>query len=174
LPFCQGCGKEVALGAQYCLSCGRPTSPVAQQTPAYFPLYTPQAPKSNRNLLIIVISIIVIASVIGAVVAVAFFSSAISQPNITMTNLAVGQPQGQYDSLGNCTGETLTFSFTLTNSGSGNGYAHIVLLENNITRLWENNYLVSHGQSLPVSDSTYRQSCTPFHYLFQIESQWKA
>ena len=179
MPYCQACGKEVALGAQFCPSCGRPISTGVPLTPAYSqpaPVYFPptsQTPKSNRNLIIIILAIVAVVVIIGAVASYAFFSSVVSQPDIAITNAQMNQPQGQHDSFGNCVGETLTFSLTLVNSGSANGYAKLVLLENNQTQLWNNNYLVDHGQSLPVSASTFRQSCTAFNYNFHIASEWK-
>ena len=172
MAFCPACGKEVVQGAQYCASCGSPISPVVQHTPHYF-TPAPQKPSSNRNLFIIIIAIVAIVVIVGSIAAYALVSSIAQQPNILIANAQVGQPQGQYDSAGNCLGETLTFSFILVNSGS-DGYAHVVLLENNQTQLWANNYLVQQGRSLPVSDSTFRQSCTAFEFRLHIGSEWKA
>ena len=160
-------------GAQYCPSCGTPTFSQTQQTPAFFPPTSPQNPKSNRDLIIIIVAIVAFATIVGGVAAYAFVSSIPTQPIMSVTNGQMSQPQGQYDAYGNCVGETLTFSFTLTNSGTANGLAHVVLLENNQTQLWNNNYHVDQGQSLPVSDSTFRQSCTAFSYLIRVTSQWK-
>jgi len=173
LAFCPACGKEVVQGAQYCASCGSPISPVVQHTPHYF-TPAPQKPSSNRNLFIIIIAIVAIVVIVGSIAAYALVSSIAQQPNILIANAQVGQPQGQYDNLGNCIGETISFSFDLSHSGSANGYAHVVMWENSQTQLWYNTYLVDHGQSLPVSSSTFRQSCTAFNYDFNITSQWKA
>lgn len=170
-PFCQKCGKDIVQGAQYCPSCGTSVS-LTQQAPAYFPQTSPQNPKSHRDLIIIIVAIVLFATIVGGVAAYVFVSS-VAQPMMTVTNVQMNEPQGQYDASGNCVGETLTFSFTLTNSGTANGYAHLVLLENNQTQLWNNNYHVDQGQSLPTSGSTFRQSCTAFNYLLRITTEWK-
>ena len=180
MPFCVGCGKEVVLGAQFCPSCGKPIPNIvpqpptySQPTPMYFPP-TPPAPKSDRNLIIIILAIVTIVVIIGAAAAVVFLSPILSQPKISITKSQVNTPQPEYDSLGNCLGESLTFSFTLANSGSANGYAHVVLWETYKTQIWSSNYLVDHGQSLPVSTSILRTGCTTVYYFLNMTSQWKA
>lgn len=143
MALCQKCGREVGWGAQYCPSCGTAVQGVVQQTPGYFPTY-PSKPKNERGLILVLVSVVVIVLVIGGAVAASFVSSIASQPNISITNAQVAQPQGRYDSSGNCLGEIITFSFVLVNSGGSNGYAHIVFSDNQ-TQLWANNYLVAEG-----------------------------
>src|SRR5438552_19201953 len=118
LPFCGKCGKDIVRGAQYCPSCGTSVS-LTQQAPAYFPQTSPQNPTRHRDLIIIIVAIVFFATIVRGVAAYVFVSS-VAQPMMTITNVQMNQPQGQYDASGNCAGETFTLSFTSTDTGPAN------------------------------------------------------
>ncbi len=71
-----------------------------------------------------------------------------------------------------CT-ETVTFSFTLVNSGNANGYA-TVRLQVDGQAVWTNRYYVPQGQQVPENGSVTLSDCNSHSINVVVSSQEKA
>lgn len=71
-----------------------------------------------------------------------------------------------------CT-QTVSFSFTLVNSGSANGYAS-VQFHSDGTALWTNRYYVAQGQQIPESGSVSLSDCSAHSYQIVVSQTQKS
>ena len=74
--------------------------------------------------------------------------------------------------VGNTCSETVSFSFTLVNSGPVNGYA-TVSFRSDGSSIWTNKYFVSAGQQLPVSGSVSLSDCGNHVFSALVTAQQK-
>ena len=71
-----------------------------------------------------------------------------------------------------CT-QTISFSFSLVNTGSANGFATVGFQADGQTA-WSNKYFVQTGQQLPASSSAMFSNCASHNYNIVVLSQQKA
>lgn len=71
-----------------------------------------------------------------------------------------------------CT-QTISFSFSLVNSGNANGFASVGFQADGLT-VWSNKYFVQSGQQVPASASASFSTCVSHSYNIVVLSQQKA
>ena len=67
---------------------------------------------------------------------------------------------------------TISFNFTLVNTGTANGNA-TVSLQSDRTSYWQHSYLVAQGQPLPESGSSSLPDCTAHSYNLELTALQK-
>lgn len=139
----------------------QPQQPYPPQYPPPYPypqpLVTPPQPPHRSTAAIVVAIVVVIAAVIiAAIVLVNFLrtspASPTAQPNVNVTNTS-GSSSCPF--LGT---PSMTFSFTLVNSGNANAYATVGFYLNS-QQVTSNNYFTAAGTSTPYTISVTLSAC---------------
>ncbi len=151
----------------------QPYQPYPQQYPPPYGYPQPLAPvgppppkgRSTAGIVIGVIVIIVVL-VIAAIVLLNFLrtspASPTAQPNVNVTNTGATYSCPLFGT------PSETFSFTLVNSGNGNGYAMVGFYVNGV-QVTSNNYYAAAGSSTPYTITASLSSCPGTGSTYDIE-----